>query len=170
MNGTSSGSNVVSNLSTFNTSANLPYVDAPNTRTTMHSNDSLLPVTDDSDSDSSDDEYGNIRLLTEHVEALSLATDAGRSTFHGKSSLTGVIVQVAQAIPPPPPEIDSPSHSTAISQRHLISWMTARVYIYIHLARSTLTCCIRIGWFQPSILLCRCGFELPRTIPTTRTG
>lgn len=137
MNATSPGSNVATNLSAFNDSANLPlrpHVDAPNTLTTMHSNDSFIPVTDDDDSDTSDDEYGNIRLLTEHVEALSLATDAGRSTFHGKSSLTGVIVQVAQAIPPPPREIDSPSHSTAISQRHLISWMTARVYI-LHSSR-----------------------------------
>ena len=63
-----------------------------------------IPISDNSptslshrdDSESSDEEYGHIRLLTEHVEALSLATDAGRQ-FHGKSN---VLNQAAQAIPP----------------------------------------------------------------------
>lgn len=124
-------------LSTFTASTTLPSVPQPNALN-MHStvhytrSDLLAPLVDNDDSDSSDDEYGNIRLLTEHVDALSLATDGGRSTFQGKSSLTRVIAQAAQTVASSSSRVANNlnlSHSNIIPQLHSVSWATARVYV-----------------------------------------
>lgn len=140
MSSSGASSTVIDNLSTFSTSATLPsipYVDAPN-KHAMHSarTGSLTPHTDNDDSDSSEDEYGNIRLLTEHVEALSLATDGGRS-FHGKSSLSGVITQAAQTIPSLAQAVCNHDHPmTILPQRRAIYWNTARVRLVSRLTPS----------------------------------
>lgn len=131
MNSSGASSTVIDNLSTFSASATLPsmpYHEGPN-KHVMHPapTGSLTPLTDNDDSDSSEDEYGNIRLLTEHVEALSLATDGGRS-FHGKSSLSGVITQAAQTIPSLSHAICNRGHPMNIlPQRRPIFWNVARV-------------------------------------------
>lgn len=125
------------NLSTFTASATLPSVPQPNAlnmHSTVHStrSDLFAPLVDKDDLESSDEEYGSIRLLTEHVDALSLATDGGRSTFHGKSSLTGVIVQIAQTVASSSSRVadnSNLSHSNTIPQHHSVPWVTARVYV-----------------------------------------
>ncbi|EIM86392.1 uncharacterized protein STEHIDRAFT_139311 [Stereum hirsutum FP-91666 SS1] len=122
------------NLSTFTASATLPSVPQPNAlnmHSTVHStrSDLFAPLVDKDDLESSDEEYGSIRLLTEHVDALSLATDGGRSTFHGKSSLTGVIVQIAQTVASSSSRVadnSNLSHSNTIPQHHSVPWVTAR--------------------------------------------
>ena len=93
-----------------------------------------IPISDNSptslshrdDSESSDEEYGHIRLLTEHVDALSLATDVGLG-FHGKSSVNGVLNQAAQTIPSLSRAMNSTAHPKVFAQQRPIFWTVFRV-------------------------------------------
>lgn len=87
----------------------------------------MTPGTDN-EGDSSDDDYGHIRLLTENVDALLLATDSG-SEFHGKTSISRVLSQAAQEIPSLSQAVRNISQPCSLPSRRPIFWATITVNI-----------------------------------------
>ena len=117
------------NTSAFSASSTLPsihYVSGRSTPSMPSKNHTHTPPPDNDNSASSDDEYGQIRLLSEHVEALSLATDGSRG-FHGKSSLTGVLIQAAQTIPSLSLAMSRMTYPKCLSHRRQIFWEATNV-------------------------------------------
>lgn len=122
-------STATGNTSAFSASSTLPsipYTNGRNTPSLPSSRHTQTPPTDNDDSGSSDDEYGQIRLLSEHVDALSLATDGGHE-FRGKSSLAGVLTQAAQTIPSLSQAICSMAHPKNLPRRRPVFWTAVNV-------------------------------------------